>query len=526
MLDPESFAKNSPFQLAHAHHYNLANTTPELLKFQLQEQSRFPSALAPLLMDAEYDSHLRAALNDSKITVDDDLDENDEFLRDGVSGASTPSSEVSEPLRAVQEDGGANYMNLKVLIENSVFDASKTSVTSVLSLHKAKQLKRAIADKKEHREYLEQRIAISNQFCSTLLGSPGADASQMDASLLLKIFKQNIDLQQQLMDLSADLDQLCQKLTNHNMACLVLGYVKDVELSNSSSLDLSTPESKGQSVDASSDKSFESLFAHIASLAVQRNVQLPDHSLDLNNTLLGKIAWAQSCIDAIVGSSTASSPSAPSSVPTTASGTRGGDVSVSEDNSVLNDHSFLSASPYGALANLDKTISEYKIALNDLRFSHQFFMKEYEYLKENSLKTILEYRRKNTALEKEVARYRNGSSVSLNDTHRDSVDAKDREIAKLRRDVSLLKVELLGSKSPRNSVMLSPSLLAADAESDATTSLIPKQYVSSSTSNAILRKEFKKLVSDMQDRYEVELGEERLKRRQLEEKWHKLDINN
>lgn len=529
MLDHDSFMKSSPFQLALGDHYNLSNTTPELLKFLLQEQSRAPPALAPLLMDAAFNSHLQAVIDNQNVSIDDDtdeIDEYDEFLRNGVSGASTPSSEISEPLKAVTEGSQTNYMNLKVLIENSVFETSKMSLKSVLSLHKAKQLKQLIADKKEHKEYLEQRIAISNQFCSTLLNSPDANTSEMDSNLLLKIFKQNIDLQQQLMNISADLDQLSQKLTNHNLACLVLGYIKDVELSNSSSgLNLASSATKDASVDAATQQSFESLFAHIASLAVQKNVPLPDHSLDLDNTFQGKIAWAQSCINALVNT-----PSHGLSAPSTANSaqTRAADNSATEIDSVLNDQSILSAPPYDALDKdtLDKMIYEYKIALKDLRFTHQFFMKDYEYLKETSLKTIQEYRRKNAALEKEVSRYRNGSSIFLNDISRDSLDAKDKEIAKLRRDINLLKVELFGSKSPRNSTIISSGSISADAESDGSLTVKPqKLYATSSMSNAILRKEFKKLVSDMQDRYEVELGEERLKRRQLEEKLLKLDIN-
>lgn len=521
--------KNSPFQVANGDHYNLNNTTPELLKFLLHEQTRQPPMLAPLLMDVEFNAHLQHVIDANNLSIDFDHDENDEFLRDGVSGSSTPSSDISEPLKAVSGADKTNYMNLKVLIENSVFDASKMSLKSVLSLHKAKLLKQLIADKKDHKEYLEQRISISNQFCSTLLANPDSSVpgrspvSDLDPGLLLKILKQNIELQQQLMTISAELDSLNQKLTNHNLSCLVLGYVKDVELSSSASgMDLASA-SKGIPIDPASQQSFESLFAHIASLAVQKNVPLPDHTLELDSTLPGKIAWAQKCIDAIVRSpSSSSAPSMPSA-PSTATSTltRGTDGSLSVDNSVLNDHSFLSATPY-ALNNsaLDKTISEYKIALNDLRFSHQFFMKEYEYLKENSLKTILDYRRKNAALEKEVARYRNGSSMSLNDHSRDTLDAKDKEIAQLRKDINLLKVEYLGNKSPRNSIA-SPTLLFAP---DINNNVSPTQK-SNSASSAILRKEFKKMVTDMQDRYEVELGEERLKRRQLEDKLAKLDIN-
>lgn len=519
MLDPDTLMKNSPFQIAHKDKYNLSNTTPELLKFQLQEQTRQPASLAPLLMDAEYNAHLQAVLDSNNLSIDYENDENDEFLRNGVSGSSTPSLEVLETLKLEP-----NYMNLRILVENSVFDSLKTATSSILPLHKVRELKLIIADKKDHKEYLEQRIAISNQFCSTLLANPEVDATDVDSGLLLKIFKQNIALQQQLMSISGELEQLSQKLTNHNVACLVLGYVKDVEMSRSVlAFNLNT-NSEDSPVDASSQQSFETLFAHIASLAVQKNVTLPDHTVDLDNTLQGKIAWAQNCIDAVVNSNTRPSTAATGEL------TRNADTSLNEDNSVLKDHSFLSASPYENLKNdpSDKTLSEYKIALNDLRFSHQFFMKEYEYLKENSLKTILEYRRKNSALEKEIASSRNGSSVALGESSRDSLDAKDKEIAKLQKEINLMKVEMLGNKSPRNSTIASPSLLSqADSDEESPSQTIPNnthKYGSLLMSNAILRKEFKKMVADIQDRYEIELGEERLQRRQLEDKLQKMQL--
>ena len=41
-------------------------------------------------------------------------------------------------------------------------------------------------------------------------------------------------------------------------------------------------------------------------------------------------------------------------------------------------------------------------------------------------------------------------------------------------------------------------------------------------SNGILRKEFKKIVGEIQDQYEVELNEERIRRRKLEQELNKL----
>lgn len=520
--------KNSPYQVSHGDHYNLANTTPELLKFQLHEQTRLDMdpahALQPLLMDLSFSSHLQTALLNKSISVDDDTDRNDEFSRaEPLSGMLTPSSDVLEPWKAVADLKTSNYLNLKVLIENSVFDTLKMSPKSVLSLHKVKKIKLLILDKQEHKEYLEQRISISNQFCSTLLENAESSPSELDAGLLLKILKQTIDLQLQLMSLLLEVDLLSLKLHNHNLACLMLGYVEDVKLSSLGSTEQFATAPHSLVSESLSQQAFDSIFSHVAALAAQKNVFLPLYHESEDAPLQNKIQWAQSCISALVDAQTP---------PTSASGDTSFDQNASVDNSVLRDHSFLSASPYKSYSNaksLDKTISEYRIALNDLRFSHEYFMKEYEYLKENSLKTIQDYRKKNTFLEKEVEQLRSGSSGAQQDSPRDSLQAKDKEIAKLRKELNLLKIEYLGNKSPRNSVIVNSSLLSNIEDEDdrqlthSQSSLNYKSHGLSSMSNAILRKEFKKIVSDIQDQYEVELGEERHKRRNLEERLQKLE---
>lgn len=506
MLDPDMFMKNSPFQLAHGDHYNLSNTTPELLKFQLQEQNRMDMeaepALAPLLLDLSFNSHLQSRIFTKLVSIDD---LNEEFLRE-ESGLSTPASDVSEqPTK--NELHTPNYLNLKILIENSVFDTAKMSQKSIMALHKVKKLKMLIADKQEHKEYLQQRLTVSNQFFSTLIfNSPNPE---LDSALVTKMFKQNTDLQQQFVAVSVELDTLTTKLNNHNLACLVLGYVEDVKFHSH------TPFVNSEQTPDSS-KSFETLFAHIASVAVQNNVALPEHPVEPEtNSLQAKVEWAQNCIDAILASRPSTAETAETSV---------ADRSLSEDNSMLRDHSFLSASPYKAYNNpQDKILLDYKMALDDLRFSHKYFMKEYDYLKENSLKTILDYRKKNALLEKEVHQNRHGSSSP--DGTRETLDAKDKEIAKLRKELSALKIECLGNKSPRNSTIASPSLLPGmeDEAYDSASSVNYTLNALSSMSNAILRREFKKIVTDIQDEYEVELAEERLKRRHLEEAMQKFN---
>ncbi|PVH23274.1 hypothetical protein CXQ85_003008 [Candidozyma haemuli] len=527
MVDPDTFMKNSPFYVAHGEQYNLSNTTPDLLKFQLHEQDRNSSPTAPV--QSSFSNYLQQTLSDNSIGDDSDDSDNDRTSNDiGASAVSTPTTETSESRDFISSSN--DYLNLKVLIENSVFDTSKISPKAIMSLSRTKKVKELIADKQELRDYLQDKIAVSSQFCSTLMfnSDPKPD---LDINLVLKIMKQNSDLQSSLRTVSSELEELRSKLNNHNLACLVLGYVEDIKHSNSSqslNAELSGSPSSKPVASPSSDKSFDTLFSHIASLAVQNNVTLPEHPEEAEVSMEKKVQWAQACIDAVVSAKPRpSNPTPPPSGPE-----RSVDNSIVND-SVLQDHSFLSASPYKGVKDSaveKKTISEYRLALNDLRFSHQYFMKEYEYLKANSLKTISDYRKKNTALEKDLARLRSGgSSVSLDSlASRESSDAKDKEISRLRKELNSLRIDNMGNKSPRSSELLSPSLLSnTSVDEDQANSTFPSSpgYPGfsgmgggSSMSNAILRKEFKKIVSDIQDQYEVELGKERLKRKQLEEK--------
>lgn len=70
----------------------------------------------------------------------------------------------------------------------------------------------------------------------------------------------------------------------------------------------------------------------------------------------------------------------------------------------------------------------------------------------------------------------------------------------------------------------------ADAEDNTNSLQLNSAFVArpssfgNSTSTAILRKEFKKIISDIQDQYELELSEERIRRRKLSEEVKKLTL--
>lgn len=129
----------------------------------------------------------------------------------------------------------------------------------------------------------------------------------------------------------------------------------------------------------------------------------------------------------------------------------------------------------------------------------------------------------------------------------DTTKAKDAEIARLKKEVSFLKIDRLGlntASSPKRGTNLSPvssfntlgssesaaSIGAAETDDNANSLQLNSAFVArpssfgNSTSTAILRKEFKKIISDIQDQYELELSEERIRRRKLSEEVKKLKL--
>ena len=474
--------------------------------------------------------------------------------------SSTPITDNEEEGYITIGDNKANYINLRVLIENSVFDTSKINKDAILTLPRLKKLKQEIEDKKEFKQYLLSRYGISQQFFTEMLNTDKQESLNLDAPLLLKFLKLNNYLQQQLLQVSEYLDNLILQLNNHNLTCLVLGYIEDIKLTSLSvtgpPLSTSSPFTSPKRMPKSSStlieqplklvsKTFDSLFSHIASIAVQRNIQLPQPSANTDpETIQSRIQWAQDCIDTILSTQPVlmRTPVNEKSMDLSADETSSRN-DFSQDHSFLNESSITSASPQKSQNN-GKLLAEYKTALNDLRFSHQYLSKEYEHSRESSLKVIQEYRKKNSILEKELNKLKktnlsNQSSTAYDSS--DNIDAKDREISKLRKELNLLKIDKLGIKnsatklaSPNssNSALSALSPITSnfpssytDVDGIETESVIPSRPTStnsSSTSNGILRTEFKKIVEDIHDQYELQLTEERYKRRQLQDKFQEF----
>ncbi|CAI5757347.1 unnamed protein product [Candida verbasci] len=402
MINSEAFIKNSPFKITHSDasdNYNLTNSTPELIKFQLKlNKSNSNQDLNSSILQDSFSMHLKNNVVPSLSSSTSTLYEEDD-VESFVYSKSTRN----------------NYLNLKILIENSVFDSSKLK-DSIISLKEVHEIKNLIEEKKESKEYLLNKVSITQQFINDIVNE------ELDQSTLTGILKTQSTLNQQLQKITQELEELTLKLSNHNLSCLALGYIEDVKIME----DSDTPPSSVASSPRKTHDISDSIFSHLAHIAAQRDIVLPQPTDS-------KIIWLQQCIDTILNTPKATKEP----------------------------------------IKIDKSLQEYKTALNDLRFSYQYLSKEYEISRDSSAKLIQEYRKKISQLE------------SPPPSSSDTLESKDQEISRLRKELSLLKIDKINS--PEESV------------------------------NNTLRKEFKKIVTDLQDQYELELTEERMKCRKLQQ---------
>ncbi|KAG7193298.1 uncharacterized protein KQ657_000709 [Scheffersomyces spartinae] len=514
--------------------------------------------------------------------------------------------DVSIEAFIAQASSKPNYLNFKVLMENAIFDVSNINRSSILPFHLVKSLKLLIEDKKELKEYLFSKINISHEFINDMILHPSNSSSSSSSipfhepGLLTKVIKANYKLQTELTKVDQELETLVNKLNNHNLACLLLGYMEDINLSSASHSGSISMDERGHSniydgglTSAQSYKSFDeksssvpvnnfsdespiksstrtittqpsagttpttasnlyfgsplrrhqqqqqlqkqqndrlvdNLLSYIALVAAQHSFTLPSPPKGADSTLPQLLEWAQQCFEAILTQQAQTQAQAQAKQLPTPPATTGNETN-------------------------NKVITDLKTALNDLRFSHEYLTKEYEYERESSHKTIQEYRRKLISLERDLQKSKylhnltasNGfqgdsgkksisTSASTSSLLGPSVElvVKDQEISRLRKELNQLKIEKIDNNSQPPSNLPLPSLNVVQLQSvddlgsvrsnDGSVSPVGgQQLAGASLSSGILRKEFRKIVSDMQDQYELELSQERLLRRQLQEELDK-----
>ncbi|CCG21574.1 hypothetical protein CORT_0A11890 [Candida orthopsilosis Co 90-125] len=542
MIDTQVFNHESPFKQTHndsANSYNLTNTTPDLVKFQLQEQYR-----SSLNVATEANAHDLPSSSQNAYPFQDPFNHHLQAssvlypsLINIPSLSSTPTSTDDDEadnisIDAFLQSSKPNYMNLKVLIENAAFDSTQLAKESILPLNEVQKLKHIVEEKVELQQYLLSKIALSQQFINEVVYK-----EDVESETLLRVIKTVSSLQSQLISNNKELDDARQKVNNHNLSCMLLGYIEDVKRSrfedegpNTQSYSEDQAGKPSSSVTSSpakqhrtSPKLYESLSAYIANIAAQRNVTLAPPPTD--DVVEIKINWLQECIDAILLKPVASQST--------------DDTSLIGNNSML-EKSFTTLSS----SDVNKTLSEYKTALTDLKFSYQYLAKEYELSRISSSKLIQDYRKKIDKLEKDRGiadseSCRSSMSGSMSPSYSTSIDNKNKEITKLRKELNLLKVDNIGV-SKRSSAATSLKYNSGDfsstttgknsgtSDEDDVTSQISSiasrggTTSASGVSNSILRSEFKKIVSEMQDFYEQELAEERMLRKRLEDNFDRF----
>ncbi|KAL6453237.1 hypothetical protein SBY92_004804 [Candida maltosa Xu316] len=595
MIDTEVFVAHGET----SDKFNLNNTTSDLLKFQLQEQYR-----NSLKTSQEGSHNTTTTTTDSNTTYDDSFLQSQQFqdsfnshlqsqletgeihLSNSTGTYSSTSTSTSTSTYIDDQPNGShpidntgiddddddddddnldsfisttshkpNYLNLKILIENSIFDSNKIK-SSILDFSSLNELKNNIENKTELHKYLLSKIAMAQNFNKLVI----SNEEHVDTNLLIKIIKTQSTLQTQLIETTNELETLKEKLSNHYFSCLSLGYIEDIRVSknmnSTSTLQQSPLNSPGKILNSGfssptrqqhqqQQHNFDSVIAHVANVAVQRNITLPQPPTTESTD--SKIYWLQQCIDSILSNTKPEEDQDKE------------DVLTGSGYELLNNK----ISPISPMrsSSPDKMIYEYKTALNDLRFSYEYLAKEYELSRNSSNKLIHDYRKKINTLEKDLLSKNNNelitppasssSSASAAINGSDTLENKDKEISRLRKELNLIKIDKLGKpynthhNSSSTSFLASPNMdsmnhlsvspitgeslnipessILTEVEDEDNTSVNShgRPVSTSGFSNGILRKEFKKIVSDIQDQYEMELAEERMRRRKLEEELNK-----
>lgn len=509
----------SPFKLVDDTIYNLDNTTPDLLKFQLQEAYRQKlfqlklghhsnlNVLNSQFLDHSFNNHLQSQLDQDLIMVEDgenivaensedmeEIDVDNEINKiDFISHSESLPSLQSDDSLDYLSGSAKNYINLRILIENSIFDSKKITKNSILSLNNLKILKNLLNQKFRHLNYLKKKSNLTNELLNDMI------LQNLDLPIQNKLLKSSYNLSNSLLKVTSEVNTLKHRLNNHNFACLILGYVEDVNFSQNNQ-------------NITDNDNLDSLVSKIINLSIKKNISLPQPSDD-------KIKWLESCLDKLIENSHNEDDNS-------------SNLQLSQNLQVIASDSLLNFSLDKSMKKTTSSsqLSSLQTALNDLRFSHQYLIKEYEHSRTSSQKLINEYRKKISHLEDEL----NNTSINKNKTTNvidyDSLDLKDREISKLKKDLNNLKIDKIGSKSniSTNYESFNTSGFNLDQspdfndDDDSNSSSSNLSVSRNGMSNGILRKEFKKIVGEIQDQYEVELNEERIRRRKLEQELNTL----
>ncbi|ODQ80481.1 hypothetical protein BABINDRAFT_160760 [Babjeviella inositovora NRRL Y-12698] len=487
------------------------------------------------------------------------------------------------------DDSHANVMELRLLIEHSLIQKTPTDgyrdLSQILSLGELDELKKRISKSKLACAKLEKRIAIVIE----LLTSPHSDVTQLThlRATYDAIHKRIREVTTKIESDTLKLNNhhfsclslgYIDKLHIHNDSHGIIGpATKNYDVSDSfanKSYSLRTPGQGRSSV------ILDGLFAHIAGLAVQRGLPLPAPE-DNDASSPGKVAWVQKCIDSIIatgapavpptqffdGASALQTSSRNNSYDTPSTDSADGPLppSASTAASYYDDptgffphHENTSFTSDVPVENPGKLIVELKTALKDLQFAHQYLVSSFETERKKFDVTVKEYKTKNEVMQQKLQQTNKALKVSTKKSIKTEIERSEletkfggasEEVHDLRKQLYNLRLDSMGynlSNGVKSSPSLPKSPVSNGFKSGSIDNLLSPSYgrepgtplttgvpfsptvsaMSDLTSVGILRLEFKKMLAEMEEKYETQLEMERTERKKVERQLYEQQQRN
>lgn len=289
---------------------------------------------------------------------------------------------------------------------------------------------------------------------------------------------------------------------------LVEHYVELLKLGNITEISSITNSSLNKELIRSNDKMMDELISTLLSIAVEKNIQLPSADIYKMNEIDGRTKWFKECILKVVNT--------------------GNMGSLEQSNRSYFDESDASLSQVNYPVNKvnnddDNNNTNSNTALKDLQFAHAYLTKKYQEDLNQSNQYVNELIRKyqkceellkssNKELEKNTNRLI--EAELKNAELQRKLEERTNEVHSLMMSNNLLRVDQLGNNS--SALVMSPP---TSIESPDNLVLAESPLFSSSASNMpngdtpsvrILRTEFKKLVEQINSRFEKEIHQLRM----------------
>ena len=339
------------------------------------------------------------------------------------------------------------------------------------------------------------------------------ERSLLDYELFSGTEKQVFDaekLSQVLEEVNTSGNSTAMSLLKHYVELMKLGSVSDMT-SREDNLGSPSPSTKEADAHLENYMMMDELISTLLSIAVHKNVSLPDADVEQMSTTEERVKWFKECIYKVAGPDM-------------------GNLNSSEmDIKKLKRMSMIR----------DGTAKGTETALNDLKFAHKYLTNRYKEEVSQHGQYVSDMTKKYSQCEEllkqsnaELTRSTNEllRTEMMNTELEKKIETMTKELHELRAQNDLLKVDRLGLlpvsalMSPPNSATSPTSHFPERSVSGSSTNGdLPSSPLSSSTyaphsqvSVGILRAEFRKLVEQMQQRHDKELEEANEERRRLE----------